>query len=277
MDSIDFTTPVGRIVWGSPSYVQPVKDDNTGQTKLDSTGQPRKKWSFGIAFPKHEFDQKVRPYLQQAAALLFPQGIPPTFSWKITDGDTVDKNGVPYGAREGYAGHYVLACSTELSAPPCWKQNPAGGHMQLDAKEINTGDYVVVGIGAAPNKPTNPTHKPGLYINPRSVLFIGYGQKIVSRNAPDPTQMFGNQQYALPPGASMTPIGPAEGAPLPQGMMPQQQQYAPPPQQQQYAPPPQQQQYAPPPQQQQYAPPPQQQYQQPVQPAYDMTGMMPPR
>jgi hypothetical protein len=274
MDSIDFTTPVGRIVWGSIAKSSPVTDDNTKQVKLDATGQPRKKWSFGVAFSKHEFEQFVRPHLNQAAALLFAQGVPPNFSWKITDGDAIDSKGTPYSAREGYAGCFVLAFNTELSAPPCWVQNPSGaGFLQKDAQEINAGDYVAVGVNAAPNKATNPLHKSGLYINPRSVMFVGYGQRIINRNAPDPNEMFANRQFALPPGASATPIGPAAGAPMPQGMQPPpQQQYQPAPPQQQYQPAPPQQQYQPAPPQQQYQPaPPQQQYQ----PAYDMTGMPP--
>jgi hypothetical protein len=51
----------------------------------------------------------------------------------------------------------------------------------------------------------------GLYINPETIEFIGYGQEIVNTPQVDPTAVFGGNAVALPPGASAQPVAPAGG------------------------------------------------------------------
>lgn len=221
--TVEFVTSVGRIVWGNPARATTKKDQKTNQPIMRD-GQPVQQWVFGIAFPKAEFQQYVLPYLQQAVGAVFPHGVPPQFSWKIKDGDGVDRKGKPYREREGYAGNFVLTISTEAFAPPIYK-NEGGRYRQMNENEIKTGDYCVVKLNVKANAPTNPQHTPGLYINPVGIEHVGYGQEIIASSA-DPDEMFGGRTYALPPGASAVPQAPvstvaapynAASAPAPMG------------------------------------------------------------
>lgn len=210
--SIEFPTPPGRIVWGNPAKPQIKKDQNTKQPVLRD-GQQVQQWVFGVAYPKAEFDQFIRPFLEQEVNSVFPAGVPGNFSWKFKDGDGVDLQGKPYADREGYAGHYVLTISTEAFAPPIYK-NEANGYRQLKANEIKTGDYVVVSLNVKANAPTNPTHTPGIYVNPKGIELIGYGQEILGASA-NPDEMFGGRTYQLPAGASAAPVASAATAAAP--------------------------------------------------------------
>ncbi len=214
-------TGVGRIVWGHPLKAVQRRDVNTKQP-LFKDGQPVMVHQFGVAFPKAEFGP-IWAVMDTEAKTGYPQGIPPRFSWKYVDGDGIDSSGKPYNAREGYAGCYVIAISSQSGFPPNVVAFENNAYRQLTDQEIKTGDYVVCGLDFKVNVPTDRTHTPGLYVNPNSILRVGYGQAIV--NAPDPTQVFGAapQQYALPPGASAMPQAPATGF---AAGMPAQQPYA---------------------------------------------------
>ena len=212
MSTVEFTTSVGRIVWGNPARSVVKKDQKTNQPIMRD-GAPAHQWVFGIAFPKAEFQQNIMPYLQQAVQAVFPHGVPPQFSWKIKDGDGVDRQGKPYNTREGYAGNYVLTISTEAFAPPIYK-NEGGRYRQMAENEIKTGDYIVVRLNVKANAPTNPQHTPGLYINPVGIEHVGYGQEIVNSGG-NPDEMFGGRTYQLPPGASAAPVAPASNVAAP--------------------------------------------------------------
>lgn len=205
-------TPVGRIVWGHPMKPQIKKDLNTNQPVLRD-GQQVQQWAFGVAIPKAQFGALYQQ-MQQEALSAYPNGVPSNFSWKFKDGDATDRQGQPYSAREGWAGHYVLTISTEAFQPPCFKFEN-GQYRQLSEGEIKTGDYVVVNLDMKSNVPTNRTHTPGLYINPNAIELVGYGTEIKGVGGVDPTSVFGGQQHQLPPGASTTPVS---GAPAGIGM-----------------------------------------------------------
>lgn len=313
---IEIDTGVGRIVWGHPNKSQHKRDQQNNVVMKD--GKPVEVWNFGLAIPRQHFETVIWPAMSAEAATAFPN-TPPSFSWKFKDGDNgIDRQGKRLSEREGYAGHYVLSISTEAFAPTVVQFNPATGqYRQMSPEEIKCGDYVATKVQLKVNVPTNSSHTPGLYVNPVLIDFAGYGQPIVSANAPDPNATFGGRTYALPPGASATPIAaapgftppgaqPMPGAPAPMpGQQPMpgypapQPQYAPPAQpmqqpQQPYMPPPapdfvhgapQQPapQYAPPVQQPQYAqpayaPPPMPGQQPAPQPGYPpVPGGMPPR
>jgi hypothetical protein len=208
----EIKTGVGRILWGHPIKSKVKTDLNTKQPKLNKEGQPVQQWSFGVAFPKAEFQRDIWPGMSSEAATGYPRGVPPKFAWKYVDGDGPDHNGVPFGTREGYAGCYVLSISSEAFAPPVYKfQN--GAYVQLGMDEIKCGDYVALALKLAVNVPQQSTHTPGLYVNPVAVEFIGYGTEI--QNGPDPMALFGGQQRQLPQGASATPIAPSHGVGMP--------------------------------------------------------------
>ncbi|QWY83130.1 hypothetical protein [Rhizobium phage RHph_X2_24] len=216
-------TPPGRIVWGNPARATTKKDQRTKQPIMKD-GKPVEQWAFGVAFAKHDFNSFLKPYFDQEAASAYPHGVPQGFSWKYKDGDGVDRQGKPYSSREGYAGHIVVNISTEAFAPPIYKFEN-GAYRQIAPEEIKTGDYVVLSLNLKVNVPTNPTHTPGLYVNPNGIELVGYGTAI--QQSVDPTEMFGGQQYQLPPGASATPISSAPAGVGMPGMPGQPQQPAP--------------------------------------------------
>lgn len=203
-EGTNFTTPVGRIVWGHPTELQK-KTDTDNKPVLNEDGTPRMVRSFGLAIPKAEFIAHVWPYLSAEAATKYTQGVPAKFSWKYKDCDEIDRFGKPLSEREGHAGCYILAISSELpNPPPIWLlQN--GNYVQLPGDKIKCGDYVAVGINCVVNVPKNATHTPGVYVNPTLVELVGEGDAIVGMQGPDPMQALGGVQRALPPGAR--PVG----------------------------------------------------------------------
>lgn len=209
---IELTTPVGRIVWGNPLRASAIRDDQ-GKPKLDpETGQPLEQWAFGLAIPKNDCGELFQAMQGQAGAI-YPDGrIPPSFAWKFVDGDGIDNDGDKYSDREGYAGCYVFAFSTQYAAPGVF-QNQNGSFVQL-SEGIKCGDYARVrtNIKAHTSNSNKPGSKPGLYLNPNLVELVGYGTEI--RKGPSPEDAFG-KPAALPPGASATPVasGPMPGIP----------------------------------------------------------------
>jgi hypothetical protein len=204
----NLSTGVGRIVWGNPLVAKQRRDDNN-QPKLKADGTPDMVYSFGFAIPKADFSP-VYSVMQQEAMGIFPNGqFPADFAWKFVDGDGVDRKGQPYSKRIGYAGHYVMAIESNF---PIRVVQYQGGSYQ-DWNQVKTGDYVVVNLDIVGHgqKPGVRMSKPGLYINPKMACFVGYGEEI--NNGPDAQSIFGNAQFALPPGASAAPLAPS--APLP--------------------------------------------------------------
>lgn len=269
---IKLLTPVGRLVGGHPSKKQQKTNFVTKEPILRN-GEPVYEYRCDIAIPKAEFLAKVWPVLVREASTVNPSlsnfnpenciGRTGEFAWKIVNGDSdacPKGSQIPYRAREGYPGHFIMKLSTQNWAP-CIYHFENGKYRQLEENEVKVGDYLVADITVS----SQSTDVGGLYLNPNGFNLVGYGAAIINKNA-DPALMFGMQQYSLPPGASATPVS---GAPTSMGFNnAPAQQYAPQPAQQ-YAPQPAQQ-YAPQP-----APQPVQQYApQPVQqapaPAYDI-------
>lgn len=215
---MDFTTPPGRLVWGHPLKGRG-KTNDAGQPILGDDGKQTLQWAFGLAIPKNQAGP-LYSALQSETLTMFPQGAPAGFAWKIVDGDSTDANGKPYSAREGYAGCVVLAISTEAFSPRVVRLQ-GGAYVQLGETEIKTGDYVRVAlvIKVHGSNPQIRGSKPGLYLNPNLIEFVGYGPEIVS--GPDPMAVFGGQQVALPPGASAAPTAPANPMPGAPAAMPQ--------------------------------------------------------
>lgn len=225
---VQMTTDTGRIVWGHPLTPKMKKygdGPQKGQQVLRD-GKPVEQYSFGVAYPKPYFDAVIRPQMIQEVSTGFPQGTPQNFAWKITDGDGVDSQGKPFNQREGYAGCYVLAVSTESFAPPVFKFEN-GQFRQLTAAEIKCGDYVACALTFKLNIPQDRTRKPSVYVNPNGVNLIGYGQEIQNSSF-DPSESFGSGQFSMPAGASAMPVSSAPaGVAMPGQPAPQ---YAPQPQ-----------------------------------------------
>lgn len=215
-------TPVGRLVYGHPARLVAKTDMMTKQPVMKD-GKPVMVRSFGVAFPKEAFNTHLWPTMYHAAKSVFGNydpPMPPTrdFAWKYKDGDWKDKQQKPYSEREGYAGHCVVHFETQFDLLSV-KMNAAGnGYDQITEHDYKTGDYVAVNCSIEGNKPTNAQFTPGLFINPQGVIFVGVGQAII--NAPSADQMFGGQQFTLPPGATAPGAAPTmpAGLPTPPGM-----------------------------------------------------------
>lgn len=213
--STQIVTPPGRIVWGNPLVGRPKKDNNNQPVLKD--GKPVTEYQFGLAIPKAQFAE-IGAAMQAEAQAACPQGIPADFAYKFKDGDTgTDAKGGPLSAKAGYAGCIVIACSTEFPIP-VYKRN--GASFEQLTQGVKTGDFVRVqltinGHGRAPGK---MGAKPGLYLNPNMVEFLGYGEEI--RGSANPDDAFGAPVAALPEGASAMPVAsgpmPSVAAPAPQ-------------------------------------------------------------
>lgn len=206
---VDIITPVGRIVWGNPLVAKQRRDDNN-KPKLKDDGTPDMVYSFGLAVPKNLAGEIFQAMTQEAMGV-FPNGqYPADFAWKFVDGDGADRKGQPYARRTGYAGHIVIAIESNF---PIKTVQLVGGAYQDMTAGVKTGDYVMVGLDIVGHgqKPGVRMSKPGLYINPKMVRFVGYGEEI--NNGPDAANMFGTGEVVLPPGASAVPT--ATAAPMP--------------------------------------------------------------
>lgn len=230
MSKHQFTTPVGRLI--SSGLYEPRTTDYDGKPLTVKTGanagQPRKDFSFGVAFPKtagatHWAQEAWLRPLWDLAAAAFPNGETQRhdFAWKITDGDSTipNKQGRKPCEREGFKGHWILWFSGGV-APRIY--NADGSQQILEKDAVKPGYFVQVFGNATDNK---PSASPGLYINHSMVAFAAYGEEIVF--GPDVAAAGFGQGVQLPAGASATPSAAAfnpsaaavpGAAPLPPGV-----------------------------------------------------------
>lgn len=201
----------GRIVWTAGDLFKGKGkiDDRTKQPVMDQkTGLQVIEYGFGLAVPKSVFNQLgegqpgyVWTAMQQEAMKLYPSGqIPPQFAWKYKDGDSVDHNGQSFANRAGHAGHLILACTTRI--PIKYFRFENGQNFQIN-EGIKCGDYVKVQL-TVKGHPAIGQGKPGLYLNPGFVQFLGFGEAIV--NTPTGDAIFGTNAPQVPQGASATPM-----------------------------------------------------------------------
>lgn len=211
----------GRIVWTSGDLWKGkgVVDDRTKQPKIDQkSGLQIIQYGFGLAVPKTSLNnnpEEIWAALHMEAAAIYPSGLPPDFAKKFKDGDTdLDQHGVPFNQREGYPGHMVFACTTQI--PIKYFKFENGANIQV-SEGIKCGDYVNVQLGIKSHGKVGQG-KPGMYLNPMAVQLIGYGKEII--NSPSGDQIFGLQQPNIPQGASAMPMAPQPGMLVPTGAPP---------------------------------------------------------
>lgn len=205
-----FTTPVGRLVWGS-LYVPRDKDAEGKPLVIKtgpSAGQPTKKWDFGVAVPKgaeqHWNQTQWGQLIWQTGHAGFPggQANAPTFAWKVTDGDSQipNRKGRKPVDQEGYPRHWILSFSSSYP-PRTYNADGSKQYTEQDGQPIKNGHYVQVAGNVDSNGSAN---QPGVYLNHNMVAHSGYGAEIIS--GPDATAV-GFGQSPLPPGASTVPVG----------------------------------------------------------------------
>lgn len=243
---MQFTTPVGRLVYGS---VWDGKDtDSKGVQRIiksgPNAGKPAFTWSFGVAFPKvlangqpnEAFNTFYREVIDTCRAG-YPQFytgaidpftgkpgciLPAGMALKVKDGDGVDSKGKQNREKEGWAGHWIVAFSG-MYAPRVFDVNVGLDPAQQlqDKTRVLPGDYVAVNGTCEPN---TGAETPGVYMNGNMVCFVGAGPRIVS--GPKAADAFaGVTAGQLPPGcvvgaspasvAPTPPVAPVAGAPLP--------------------------------------------------------------
>lgn len=191
----------GRVVCGHPMTRRgvtqtdpqtrqevPVMDQITGLQVTDSY--------FAVAIPKAgSVDWKQTPWGQQINARAcqdWPNGEhgAPDFSWKITDGDSMvpNKAGKKPAEREGWAGHWVVHCSTRFNIK-CFHVGKYDPTQQIqEDNQIKTGDYCRALLGIKGN---GPTQSPGIYVNPMLFELSRAGQIIISDGGPSAADAFG--------------------------------------------------------------------------------------
>lgn len=218
----------GRIVWGIGKSLfagEQKTDYNTKQPVLDTTGNPVMNYGFGLAVPMVDpaTGQNTQEFLNlwqtlhAEAYTLYPDGnLPPNFAMKYKNGDSdIDQNGKPYADREGYKGHLVLSCTTQI--PIKWFKFEGGNNILVN-EGIKVGDYVEVQLNIKAHPKKNQGN-PGLYLNPSCVRLIQPGKEIV--NVPSGDQIFGqaaptyNGQVEAPTTSAMPNMPQTAPAPAP--------------------------------------------------------------
>ena len=210
----------GRLVGGHPMVMSAVKDDKTNLPKLQKDNVTVRTSAYiGVAVPKgSEPDFKLtefgKVFLAEAQiGWKNGQWQHPTFAWKVTDGDSTipNKKGKIPNQREGYAGHWVIHCSTEIPVK-CYHVGKYDPTQQIQNKdEIKTGDYCRVLLTVKPN---DSDQSPGLYVNPTLFELSRAGQQIVTGDGPDAATAFGGSAPVLPAnGAYDTAVAPPPVAP----------------------------------------------------------------
>ena len=201
----DILFPPSRMIGGSLDKLNPRTETN-GQPKIGKDGKPEMHCSVGIAIPKGQEKHWAETVW---GATIFEAGKTahqnlvqsPSFSWKITDGDSniPNKKGKRPCDQPGQPGHWVLWFNQGWLPKRC----NADGSVELPEGSILPGDYVQMFGSVAGNKPV-PNGTPGVYLNPIAVALIGEGDRIASDV--DTTSVgFGAAQ--LPAGAR--PVQPA--------------------------------------------------------------------
>ena len=224
---IELTTPVGRVVGGHPMVQRANKDDKTGLPKMQQDGiTPSMSTYVGLAIPKgteqHWNQTEWGAKIWNEALAAWPNGEyqQPTFSWKVTDGDSQipNKKMKKPCDREGYPGHWVIQASTGLGAVKCYnvgKYNPLTDLIQ-QKEMIKPGDYARLVLTVKSN---DSTQTAGLYLNPTIFELYQPGQAIILENEPDAAGTLGATAAQLPAGALIDTNVPAQQPAAP-GMAP---------------------------------------------------------
>lgn len=214
-------SPVGRFVNGSITEPRTIDLDNR------PIPAEKQQFEFGVAFRKD--DAGTMPMIQAIAAHAWQEFAnhpnvqahiqqyafgTKGFSWKISDGDSPNREGK---TNENTRGCYVLYFKSSYPIKCADQQNA-----EIPADQIKRGYYAQMAFRVAGNGETGD--RAGVFLNPAVMRFVAYGSEIVG--GPDAAEIFKGHSLPsqLPPGASMTPVATPMAVPqqAPTGMgMPQ--------------------------------------------------------
>ncbi len=120
----------------------------------------------------------------------------------------VDGNGAPLSDKPGYAGCFVFAIATYLSAPAFYEYDHVRNEYVQKESGVKRGDFVRVMIEIDAHAAVG-RGKAGLYINPRGILFYELGEEIKGGGAPNPNTL----GIEAPPKPATPPADAVPGVP----------------------------------------------------------------
>jgi hypothetical protein len=226
MTAQHFTSPVGRLVYGSLSKAQTKDGDGKPLVIKEGprAGQPTQRYAFGLAILKtpgqHWASTEWGKIIWDCAHAGMPQAAGrEDFAFKIIDGDDTrpNENQKRPCDQEGYPGHWILRYSSSF-APSTYN---ADGSLPVPPESIKTGYFVQVAGSVDVN---NSTRNPGVYLNHSMVALQYAGQEI--KTGADPRSAGFGQGVQRPVGALDAP---APGLPVTGAAPPPPRPVAPPP------------------------------------------------
>jgi hypothetical protein len=212
-----FTSPVGRLLYGSLSKAQTKDGDGKPLVVKEgpNAGKPTQRYAFGLGIAKvagqHWAQTEWGAIIWSAGHEGMPQHAgKPDFAWKIIDGDSTvpNENDKIPAQQEGYPGHWILRYSSSF-APSTFN---ADGSLPIAPESVKTGYFVQVAGSVDVN---NSTRNPGVYLNHSMVALQYAGQEI--KTGADPRAAGFGQGVQRPAGALDAPAPglPVTGTPPP--------------------------------------------------------------
>ncbi len=216
--------PVGRVISGSLTELQPIVNMETKLPVLDEQGNQKMSYWFRLAVPKSApelYDtnnvQGVFSKIIAVAGRQWPTNINEDgFSWKIKDGDGV-YNGKPYA-------DYCLGCWL-FTVRSSWvttlvESDGIGGWKPIldPGSVMYTGCHVRVGLTVAHN---GKSAQPGVYVNPEFVALIKH-DTIINPGSVSIGEVGGHlgQSVAVSGVAPILPVSGIPGVAAPMGQAP---------------------------------------------------------
>lgn len=236
----------GRLVQGDPFEAQ--TKDQQGNIRVfkagPKVGQPNPQFFVAVAYRK---DDPHWPHfmamLHRMATLEWPTlfnpatpignvfgvglipPVNPLFTFKVKDGDGLDRNGKSNADKEGFAGHWIVSYASAYppkivrpNGPNVWETitwTPPAPGVAAAEKPIKRGYYIRVAGSVSGN---DSPQTPGLFMNLDMIELVGGGVEIIG--GPDAASAFATPA-SLPPGATPLAAGgvavPPAGAPAPGG------------------------------------------------------------
>lgn len=233
-----FTSPVGRIVQGDVFVAQ--TKDQQGNLRVHKSGpnigQPAPQFFVALAIPKlnpanpaewnpdwlpfmamlHRVATTEWPSLFNAATpdanlfgILAKPSVNPLFTFKVKDGDGLDRNGKNNADKEGFAGHWIVSFASSYAPKVVRPTSPGTWETIADPAIVKRGYWGRIAGSVTGNDSPNT---PGLYVNLDMFELLGQGVEIVG--GPDAATAFA-APAALPPGVSTIPVASAAMPPVP--------------------------------------------------------------
>jgi hypothetical protein len=214
--------PISRVLKGDFYKARDKDADGVLYTIKEgpNAGKPNPQFFYAVGIPK---TPNVKHWAQEPWGLLiwnignscFPKiAEGPTFSWKITDGDSTvpNKKGNAPCDNEGYPGHWVISFNSSLAPRLIDESNQP----MLAPGVAMPGDYVQIFMSCDGNMSTK---NPGVYVNAQYVKFIGHSAKGRIIQGRDPSSIdWGND--ARPSDLVAMPVAAAPASPAPVAAVP---------------------------------------------------------